>query len=243
MHFDFDRQDATPEDIPVRSTICLEVAKDGRLKRQRQPTMPACWRKWVHLVPFEGNRVAVIDVFLDLTFRRENPTEILSWRGFRKAHYQKYQGISLKLDLESLVEEMGWKELLEFRDKSMDYAFTHFDVEESQQQMRSLMQKIQITLHLCADQENWEQQPQQQVPTDQDPLLLIATGGVAFPAWARRGSHMVIARNANIGRFHCRHGEEPLAEKIQDTSRSAFLRIPTSNSMDQTLGIMLKMYD
>jgi len=177
----------------------------------------------------------VLDVFLDISFHREDPSELLSWRGFRKARYQRYQGISVKLDLESLAKEIGWKELLDFRNHSKDYAFTHFEVETSQKQMKFLMQKIQMTLHIA---ENYLQ-----APLDEDPLMIISTGGYAFPAWARRGAHMVFARNANICRFHCRNGTEPLAEILEDSSRSAFLRIPTASSADQTLGIMLKIYN
>jgi len=240
-YFEFDRDDASPEDIPVRHNgMCLEVTQEGKLKKQPQQqkqSMPPCWKNWASfdgLTP-EGNQAMVLDVFLDISFHRDDPSELLSWRGFRKARYQRYQGISVKLDLESLAKEIGWTELLDFRNHSKDYAFTHFEVEKSQKQMKFLMQKIQITLHIA---ENY-----QQAPLDEDPLMIISTGGYAFPAWARRGAHMVFARNANICRFHCRNSSQPLAEILEDSSRSAFLRIPTASSADQTLGIMLKIYN
>lgn len=240
-YFEFDRDDASPEDIPVRHNgMCLEVTQEGKLTKQPQhqkQSMPPCWQQWVDfddLTP-EGNQVLILDVFLDISFHRDNPCELLSWRGFRKARYQRYQGISVKLDLESLAKDIGWTELLDFRNHSKDYAFTHFEVEKSQKQMKFLMQKIQITLHFAGSYLH--------APLDEDPLMIISTGGYAFPAWARRGAHMVFARNANICRFHCRNGREPLAEILEDASRSAFLRIPTASSSDQTLGIMLKIYN
>ncbi len=239
-YFEFDRDNVSPEDIPVRNNgMCFEVTKEGKLEKQQNKhhqSMPPCWQQWVNfdgLAP-EGNKVLILDVFLDISFHRENPSELISWRGFRKARYQRYQGISVKLDLESLAKEISWRELLDFRNQSKDYAFTHFEVEESQKQMKSLMQNIQVTMHIA---ENYLR-----APLDEDPLMIISTGGYAFPAWARRGAHMVFARNANICRFHCRNGTEPLAESYEDASRSAFLRIPTASSSDQTLGIMLKMY-
>ena len=239
-YFEFDRDNASPEDIPVRSNgMCLEVTKEGKLEKQekQKQSMPACWQQWVNFdgLATQGNQVLILNVFLDISFRRENSSELISWRGFRKARYQRYQGISVKLDLESLAKEIGWRELLDFRNQSKDYAFTHFEVEQSQKQMKSLMQNIQVTMHMA---ENYLR-----APLDEDPLMIISTGGYAFPAWARRGAHMVFARNANICRFHCRNGTEPLAESYQDASRSAFLRIPTASSADQSLGIMLKMYD
>jgi hypothetical protein len=232
-HFEFDRDNVTPEDIPVRHVIRLEATKDGRVEHRNPQPMPPCWHKWDDLdglIP-EGNETVVLDVFLDISFHRDNPSEILSWRGFRRARFQRYQGISLNLDLESLVEDMGWTELLDFRNKSHDYAFAHFEVTESQRQLKALMEKIQITLHRAESH-----------PLDDDTLLLIATGGHASPAWARRGNHMVIARNANIGRFHCRNGTNPLEETFTDASRSTFLQIPTQNSRNQSLGIVIKMY-
>ena len=236
-YFDFDRDDASPEDIPVRHhEIRLKATKRGRIEYLQPRPMPPCWQKWVDLDGLvEGNETVVIDVFLDLTFHRYETSEVLSWRGFRKACFQRYQGISVKVDLDSVAEEINWKEITEYRDQSRDYAFTHYEVENSQQQMKSLMQRIQITLHR-ADDTN-------QSFSDNDPLLLIATGGYAAPAWARRGTHMVFARNANIGRFHSRNGKQPLKENFEDVSRSTFLRIPTVNSSDQSLGIIIKIYN
>lgn len=236
-YFDFDCDDASPGDIPVRRhAIRLKATKRGRIEYEQPCPMPSCWQKWVDLDGFvEGNETVVIDVFLNLTFHRDDTSEILSWRGFRKAYFQRYQGVSVKVDLDSMAKEIGWKEIKEFRDQSHDYAFTHFEVENSQQQLKFLMQRTQVTLHIAHETD--------ETISDKDPLLLIATGGYAAPAWARRGSHMVFARNANIGRFHCRNGKQPLEEGFEDVSRSTLLRIPTSDSGDQSLGIMLKMYN
>jgi hypothetical protein len=232
LHFEFDRDDVSTEDIPVRHGIRLIATKRGKL--ERPPPMPTCWQKWADLngLAAEGTQAIAIDVFLELSYHRDDPPEILSWKGFRKARYKRYEGISLKLDLESLAEEMGWREVLEFRDMSQDYEFTHYEVQKSQQQMKSLMQKIQVTLHRVENDG---------IPSDHDPLLLIATGGYAAPMWARRGTHMVLTRNANIARFHCRNGRQPLEETFEDASRSTSLRIPTPNSTDQSLGIILKI--
>ena len=243
LYYEFDRDNASPEDIPIRHNE-MEVTTNGESEQQQQQqqhdpkqSMPPCWQKWVEFdsLATEGNQVLILDVFLDISFHRDDPSDLLSWRGFRKARYQRYQGISVKLDLESLAKEIGWKELLDFRNHSKDYAFTQFEIEESQKQTKHLMQKIQITMHIAANY--------QRAPSDEDPLMIIATGGFASPAWARRGTHMVFARNSNICRFHCRNGRQPLSESYVDASRSAFLRIPTANSTDQTLGIMLKMYN
>ena len=233
-HFELDRENVSTEDIPVRHGIRLMTTKYGKI--ERPPPMPPCWQKWADLDNIAGGetQALAIDVFLELSFHRDNPRETLSWRGFRKARYKRYEGISLKLDLESLAEEMGWREVLEFRDMSQDDEFTHFEVQQSQQQMESLMQKMQVTLHRF---ENVG------VLSDLDPLLLIATGGYAAPLWARRGTHMVLTRNSNIARFHCRSGRHPLAETYEDASRSTSLRIPMPNSTDQSLGIILKIYD
>ena len=241
QYFDLDRDNVSPEDIPVR---CHAVSVESNKQENREyfhyqkQSMPPCWEKWFdfHSLTTEGNELLVLDVFLDISFHRGDPRDILSWRGFRKARYQKYQGISVKLDLESLVQETGWMELLEFRNQSKDYVFTQFEKIQLEKQTKCLMQKIQITMHLAA--ENYHQPP-----SENDPLLIIATGGFASPAWAQRGNHTVFARSSNICRFHCRNGRVPLSEKFEDASRSAFLRIPTTNSLDQSLGIMLKIYD
>lgn len=242
QYFDLGRDNASPEDIPIRynaiSPECSKPKNQKHFQYQRQ-SMPPCWEKWFdfHSLTTEGNELLILDVFLDISFHRDDPRDILSWRGFRKARYQKYQGISVKLDLESLVQEMGWIELLEFRNQSKDYAFTQFEKLQSEKQTKCLMQKIQITMHIAGG--NYHQSP----PSENDPLLIIATGGFASPAWAQRGNHTVFARSSNICRFHCRNGRVPLSGKFEDASRSAFLRIPTTNSLDQSLGIMLKIYD
>ena len=225
-YYEYDHDNASPEDIPVRHNDNTAVGGTTLAEQQQKlhhhhlkQSMPPCWQKWNNFdsLVAEGNQALILDVFLDISFHRDD--HLLSWRGFRKARYQRYQGISVKLDLESLAKEIGWRELLHFRNNSKDYAFTQYEVEESKQLTKFLMQKTQITMHIA---ENYLQ-----APSEQDPLMIIATGGFASPAWARRGTHMVFARNSNICRFHCRNGTQPLSETYSDASRSAFLRIPT----------------
>lgn len=236
-YFAFDRDNVTPEDIPVRRRITLRTTECGTVEHQHEQSMPSRWERWADLDGLvEGNETIAIDVFLDISFHRSNnPSDTLSWRGFRKATFQNHHGLNLKLDLDSLAEETGWKELTHFRDYSQDYAFTHYEVEGSQQMMKSFMQQIQVTL-LQASMTT-------EFPTeDHEPSLLIATGGYSSPSWGK-GTHMVFSRNANVGRFHSRNSRRPLTVGFDalnfDTIRSTYLRIPTRNSPDQTLGITL----
>jgi len=238
-HFRLDSDTATPEDIPLRNPgIHLRATKRGRLEQEPPPPMPPCWNSWANLddlsFPLGNNQHLILDVFLELSFHRDDTKEILSWRGFRKARYKIYEGLSLQLDLEVLADEMGWTELLKFRNTSLDYAFTHFEVEESQAMLKAFMQKLQVTFFRCHTNE---------ALSEDRPSMLISTGGYAAPAWSKRGTHMVFAPNANVGGFHKRNGHDPLEGTYTDASRATFLRIPTPNSRNQTIGLILKIYD
>lgn len=267
-YFDFNREVVSADDVPVRHEEGMPAgtsACDGvhpmfrqeEISRQlQQQSMPVdYWQKWIY---FDDNGVAmndkIVDVFLELSFHKDDGGTRY-WRGFRKAHYDWYdKSTRIQLDLDSLVEEMGWTELKRFRDQSRDYQLRHFDVSISQQKMKDLMKKIQVTVHNIAD----DCSSMTTTSDHQDHRLLIATGGYSSPTHSRRDSTIIFAVNANVARFHCRNDKKPL-EPVYDRpklptafgakvipppsqpSRSTFLRIPTPYNTDQSLEIIIKI--
>mmetsp|Transcript_24968 Transcript_24968/g.58936 ORF Transcript_24968/g.58936 Transcript_24968/m.58936 type:complete len:393 (-) Transcript_24968:113-1291(-) len=266
-YFDFNRDGVSADDVPVRSFESMAekagdwihpVLKQNEIPLQRHCMPIDYWQKWTY---FDDKAVTsdvrISDVFLELCFHKgeEDSSESRYWRGFRKAHYDWYdKSTRIRLDLDSLVEEMRWTELKNFRDQSRDYSLGHFDVSISQYRMKSLMKKIQVTIHDVADFSSMT------TASDRNRRLLIATGGYASPTHSRRDSNMIFAVNANVARFHCRNDSSPLEqvrdeEKMQsdftpwyrraqppcNPSRSTFLQIPTPNNTDQSLEIIIKI--
>ena len=191
-----------------------------------------------------------VDVFLELSFSRGSNNKSDSdsgqscWRGFRKARLEGQQDnnnnnnylatnftMSLKLELDPLVKEMGWTEIKDFRDESQDYRLCHFDVSNTQEKMKSLMKNMQLTIvHVASGR------------------LLIATGGYASPDTTHRRDSNIFAKDANVARFHCRHDRYPIVEPTTTTTdtmehhpfRFSFLRIPTKSNTDQSMEIIIK---
>ena len=151
---------------------------------------------------------------------------------------------------------MGWSELKDLRDQSQDYRQSHFDESILQQMMKSLMKKIQITVHDVADSSLIT------TPSDQDWRLLSATGGYSSPVHSRREYTINFAAKANIARFHCRNDRSPLeqlrgrrkppsgpsagsytgpTQPPSNPFRRTFLKIPTPNNTDQLLEIIIKV--
>eukprot|EP00536_Pseudo-nitzschia_multiseries_P016274 jgi/Psemu1/220746/e_gw1.1062.3.1 len=259
-YFDFNRDVVSADDVPVRSFDSMEedsgdwihpVLKQRDISLQQHFMPVDHWKQWTC---FDDKGVTtgvmISDVFLELCFRAggDDSSKTKCWRGFRKAHFYWYdKSTRIRLDLDSLVEEMRWTELKNFRDQSRDYTLGQYG-------MKSLMKKIQVTIH---DVANF---PSVATASDQNRRLLIATGGYASPTHSRRDSNMIFAVNANIARFHCRNDRSPL-EQVRDEakstsdfspwyrqarppcypSRSTFLQIPTPNNSDQSLEIIIKI--
>jgi len=268
-YFDFNRDIVSANDVPVRSIKSMtEKAGDWIRPISKQRDVPIqyllmpldYWQKWTCL---DGEGVAMddrtLDVFLELCFHKGggSSSETRYWRGFRKAHYYwRNNSIRIRLDLDSLVQDMGWTELKDIRDQSRDYRQSHCDGSISQRRMKSLMKKIQVTVLDVADFSSIA------TPSDQDRRLLIATGGYASPAHSRRDYTIIFAANANVARFHCRNDRSPL-EQLRNRQkppsgpkawsytrptqppsnpfRSTFLKIPTPNNTDQSLEIIIKV--
>lgn len=176
-----------------------------------------------------------------------------SWAGFRKAVLVKQQDnnnygnvpfptttttAKVKLELDSLVREMGWMELKNFRDQSQDYRQCHYDVSNAQNKMKAFMKNMQVTIITVPNNRSSESASSQR-------KLLIATGGYASPN--ERGSGNNFAKNANVAQFHRRHDRYPLEQQKYpphhpfNRSRSTFLRIPTISNTDQSLEIIIQM--
>jgi hypothetical protein len=204
-----------------------------------------------------NENIRIIDLFLELSFSRgsknkdDSDTGRSCWWGFRKARLERQQDynsnsnnnnknnymtanftMSLKLELDSLVKEMGWTEIKEFRDESQDYRLCHFDVSNTQEKMKSLMTNMQLTIvHVASGR------------------LLIATGGYASPDTTHRRDSNIFTIDANVARFHCRHDRYPIVETTTTTTtttmqhhpfRFSFLRIPTISNTDQSMEIIIK---
>jgi len=187
--FDFGREGVIAGQVPRRGQ-----SKLGRKKL----LMHRCWRNWVDLDSLklryvrgnQGRSRRIVYVFVELAFVRDenDPSKNLSWRGFRKAGCLSNNEISITFDIDSLVEEMGWEELLQFG---------NFDADNSQQQLKALMQRIQVTVHR-ADVD---------VSLRREPSLVIATGGYTIPSTK---THKYHCRKQHFAWFHSRNEHLPM---------------------------------
>ena len=138
--YDFDRRLSFAGEVMFRGDQTMKA-------HERLNTLPSAYKHWYWKQWADPRELRGLHVFVDISIHKEkgNPSEAFSWKGFcPNRPTRSGDGIKIWFGLDSLAKEMKCKELSELR--------TFDDKDTSQQRLRTLMEKMQITV--CRDSDD-----------------------------------------------------------------------------------------